>query len=309
MSLDAARRRATLRAMWRNRLGLFALMLVAFALGACTMCPSYRNPGGSWAQSSDHVRIHYRTAGSGEPTIVFVHGWCCNKLHFDDAMERLAPRHRVVALDLAGHGESDSNRRAWTIDAFAQDVKAVVDRLHLGPNERVVLVGHSMGAPVALAAAQLLPGKVAGVIAVDALHDVDRKLSEAEIDVMIAPYRQHFLETTDQLVRKFFFEPGSDPKLVDEVARSLAAANPEVAVPIMEQMFRWNIAELVEAAHVPVHCINASSTPTNVEHGRAHAPRFDVDLVEGVGHFVMLEAPDRFADLVESAITSFEASP
>ena len=54
--------------------------------------------------SPDGVRIAYDVTGEGEPTLVFVHGWCCDRSYWQPQVEYLSQQYRVVAIDLAGHG-------------------------------------------------------------------------------------------------------------------------------------------------------------------------------------------------------------
>jgi len=90
----------------------------------------------------DGVTIVYSAAGAGDTALVFVHGGMADRSFFGGQLDALASRYRVVAVDLAGHGESGRNRTKWGISAFAADVKAVVDAEHL---RRVVLFGNSLG--------------------------------------------------------------------------------------------------------------------------------------------------------------------
>ena len=94
------------------------------------------------AVSADGVQIRYEFRGKGEPTLIFVHGWCCDRSYWREQLPYFAEKHRVVAIDLAGHGESGLNRKAWTLDAFGDDVAAVAAKLSL---KQMVLIGHSVG--------------------------------------------------------------------------------------------------------------------------------------------------------------------
>src|SRR5438552_4042219 len=93
------------------------------------------------AVSADGVPIRYEAYGAGEPALVFVHGWALDRRLWAAQVASFAPHHRVVTLDLAGHGESGRLRTEWTMGAFAEDVCAVLDQASLGPS---VLIGHSM---------------------------------------------------------------------------------------------------------------------------------------------------------------------
>src|SRR3954466_8079218 len=116
------------------------------------------------AKSADGVPIHYEVQGRGEPALVFVHGWAIDGRYWDAQVPVFARTHRVVTLDLAGHGRSGRERKDWTVAAFGQDVRAVVEALKL---PRVVLIGHSMSGNVVLEAAKMMPECVVGIIPVD----------------------------------------------------------------------------------------------------------------------------------------------
>src|SRR5918994_764401 len=92
------------------------------------------------------------------PALVFVHGWSCDRSYWSRQLPHFAGRHNVVAIDLAGHGESGVGRQAWTMPAFGDDVVAAVEQLGL---ESTVLIGHSMGGDVIVDAALKLPDRVA----------------------------------------------------------------------------------------------------------------------------------------------------
>jgi len=118
------------------------------------------------AMSPDNVHIEYRVYGRGDPAVVLVHGWASDANYWSAQLEALKAHYTVVALNLAGHGASGNNRSDWSIANYAQDVAAVARQI---PNSRLVLVGHSMGAAVSLAATPLIGTRVIGVIAVEAL--------------------------------------------------------------------------------------------------------------------------------------------
>ena len=74
------------------------------------------------AISADGVPIHYKARGDGDIALVFVHGWCCNRSYWEKQLDHFAPHHRVVTIDLGGHGESGLKRESWSMAAFAGDV-------------------------------------------------------------------------------------------------------------------------------------------------------------------------------------------
>ena len=93
-------------------------------------------------KARDGVQIHYASGGNGSPALVFIHGWNCDRSYWSAQLPFFAARHQVVAIDLAGHGDSGINREEWSMANFGADVAVVAHALQL---EDIILVGHSMG--------------------------------------------------------------------------------------------------------------------------------------------------------------------
>jgi pimeloyl-ACP methyl ester carboxylesterase len=246
--------------------------------------------------SPDNVHIEYHVYGQGEPTVVLVHGWACDENYWHAQIDALKPHYTVVTLNLAGHGASGSNRTDWSMAHYAQDVAAVVQHL---PARQVVLVGHSMGADVALAATPLLGDRVIGVVAVEALRSVgERPLTAREIDRRLAPFSSDFIGETRNLVSSSLFEKGADPVLVQKVAYNMSLKSPAVAIPSMRSLLSMDLAALLPSIHVPVYAINSDIAPTDAVRIRKALPDFTLDVLDHTGHFLMLEDPARFNPLL-----------
>ena len=100
----------------------------------------------------------------GEPAVLALHGLASNARWWDLVALRLAPEHRVVAVDLRGHGESDRPDAGYDFETVAGDLRELTEQVHPGP---LVVAGHSWGASVALAFAAAYPDRTLGVICVD----------------------------------------------------------------------------------------------------------------------------------------------
>jgi pimeloyl-ACP methyl ester carboxylesterase len=246
--------------------------------------------------SPDNVHIEYRVYGQGEPAVLLVHGWACDENYWHAQLDALRAHYTVVTLNLAGHGASAANRTDWSMANYAQDVAAVAHQL---PNAHLVLVGHSMGAAVALAATPLLGDRVIGVIAVEALRSVgERPLTPREIERRVAPFSADFVGATRNLVSSSLFEPGADPALVQKVAYNMSLRPPAVAVPSLRALLAMDLAGLLPAIHVPVYAINSDLLPTDAARIRRSLPDFHLDVLDHTGHFLMLEDPARFNALL-----------
>jgi pimeloyl-ACP methyl ester carboxylesterase len=249
--------------------------------------------------SADGTPIRYHAEGEGEPAIVLVHCWTCDRHLWDGQLTRLARGRRVVTLDLAGHGESGQGRKAWTIEAFGDDVAAVADALKL---KRLVLVGHSMGGHVSLAAAQKLGDRVAGIVPVDTLLDFEARMAPAEIDAFAATLEKDYAAAAEAFVRQYLFAPSSPPAVVAAVVARTRAAPSAMAIAALRSTWSYDAAAAADRVKAPIRAINGDRYPTNVEANRRHAPGYQVTFITGVGHYPMLEAPERFGDLLEATL-------
>ncbi len=112
----------------------------------------------------DDVQIHHVIGGEGDP-VVLLHGWPRTWSEWRRVMPRLAERHRVIAPDLRGLGDSSQPDSGHDLLTLSGDVRGPVDHLGLGP---IRLVGHDLGGPVAYAYAARRPWDVERLAVVDA---------------------------------------------------------------------------------------------------------------------------------------------
>jgi len=91
----------------------------------------------------DGIRIHYVEWQGGEPTLLLVHGLSANARSFDLWAEILAPRHRLIAPDLRGRGDSDKPESPYGVEVHARDMELLLNALDI---DRVVYIGQSLGA-------------------------------------------------------------------------------------------------------------------------------------------------------------------
>ena len=77
----------------------------------------------------DGVGLAYEEAGRGEPPILLVHGWTCDHTYFAPQFEHFGRAHRTIAVDLRGHGESDTPEQDYTVAGFADDLAWLCEQL------------------------------------------------------------------------------------------------------------------------------------------------------------------------------------
>jgi pimeloyl-ACP methyl ester carboxylesterase len=246
--------------------------------------------------SADGVPIAYEVHGAGSPALVFVHGWSCDRSYWEGQLEPFARDFRVVAVDLAGHGDSGLGRETWTIEAFGGDVAAVVEGLGL---ERMILIGHSMGGHAIVEAARRLPGRVDGLVWIDAYKRLGTPRTPEQLEGMMAPLRADFVDGTCTFVRGMF-PSDADPPLVERVVADMSAAPPAVALEAVRSAWTYDPTVALTQLNLPVVAINPDDAPTDVESMERHGVR--VVLMSGVGHFLMMENPAGLNALLRGAI-------
>jgi pimeloyl-ACP methyl ester carboxylesterase len=291
------------------RLALSALALAV--LGACSrqapapaappVAPAAAHPaadpgtGPRLVMSPDGVHIEYRILGSGEPAVILVHGWASDANYWQEQFAALQAHYTVVAVNLAGHGGSGNNRSDWSIQNYAGDVAAVVKEV---PNQHLVLVGHAMGATVALAAVPLIGPRVTGIIAVEALRSVgEPPLAAQEVARRVAPFRGDFVGETRKLVSESLFRRDANRVLVQKVG-----------VASLQSLLSLDLGPLLPAIHVPVYAINSDLLPTDAARIRKSLPNFSLDVLPRSGHFLMLEDPARFNPLLLKDVAAIAAA-
>jgi len=286
MKTDCPRKLAT----W-----LTVFLLVGLA-GCVATTPKTEQQTTVTVKSVDGSPIVYGTRGQGEPVIVFIHCWTCNHTFWDAQIDYFSKQYQVVWLDLAGHGESGSRRQRYTMQAFGQDVAAAVNQVGA---HKVILVGHSMGGPVAVEAAKQLGDRAIGIVGVDTFYTpFEYPTSQEAIAAFVKPFETDFHGTSDKMVRSMF-TPQADPAAIEAIATKFSVANSEVGVSAMYELFDWNAHQApADLQRFSDTLYNINAAPT----GKEPPPNSHVVMVPGVGHFVAQVKPEAFNRALDSII-------
>ena len=167
----------------------------------------------------DGCSIHYLQWGEpGAPALLLVHGGAAHAHWWSFLAPQLARGHQVIALDLSGHGDS-GRRDAYPREMWAKEVMAVAE--HAGVTRPPVLVGHSMGGFVCIAAASLYGERLAGAVILDS--PVRRPDPEAEEGARGRAFRNpKVYATQEEALRHYRLvpeQPCENHYLIDHVAR------------------------------------------------------------------------------------------
>jgi pimeloyl-ACP methyl ester carboxylesterase len=249
------------------------------------------------AASVDGLHIYSASSGSGKATVVLVHGWTCDSSSWDAQVPVLASRYRVVTLDLPGHGRSDAPKDGkFSMDLFARAVEAV--RAEAGA-DKIVLVGHSMGAPVIRQYARLFPEHVAGLVAVDGPLDMRGFGEGFKLPSLEGP---DGLKAREGMIRGMF-TPNTPPALQEKILAMMLKAPEATAEGAMRSILDPDLRK-ADVTPMPALAIWAGTNQQipNPEETKKVLPHYSQTQVAGTGHFVMMEKPDEFNRLLTSFV-------
>jgi pimeloyl-ACP methyl ester carboxylesterase len=168
----------------------------------------------------DGIALAYEETGAGTPPVLLVHGWGCDHSFLAPQAEHFSRNHRVVSVDLRGHGASDAPRQEYTVARFADDLGFLCDRLDL---HEAVVVGHSMGGNIALELAARRPDLTAAVAIIDSVAFPPPALLEALRPLADALRGPGYVEALHAAVSPLFLpvdDPGRKARILTAMERT-----------------------------------------------------------------------------------------
>ena len=238
--------------------------------------------------------LAFDTAGEGDPHMLFLHGWCGDRSFFSPQFDHFSTSHRVVGVDLPGHGKSRAPT-ANTVEALAADVAALGRDLGLG---RGVMVGHSLGAMVGLALAQQAPALVSAVIMVDP-PPLSQEVWKGFAGELLPAFQGPDAAAARRKFVEQMFLPTDDAERRAQIVKSMCAAPNDVAIAMVEAMAAFDAVAVMRSCEVPMLVI-ASAVPTNGSAFLLEAnPAIMIGQTVGAGHFHQLEVPGQVNQMIE----------
>ena len=256
-----------------------------------------------YVTTSDGVRIAWDSAGVG-PDVVLVHGLTDDRSTWGAVADRLAQDHRIIRLDLRGHGESGDSDDYGAL-SMASDVAAVMAAASVA---QPVLIGHSLGGMVATAVAAQLP--------VRAVLNVDQPLRLSDFKAGLAMVESLLLGTDEEFSQGLaaIFDSMRSPGLTAEVQEMLdghrARARRDVVLGVWTMIFAATAAELdevVESLLPAIGCpyltlLGADPGSDYIDWSASLLPDSRVEVWPGEGHYLHLADVDRFVAVARSML-------
>ena len=263
----------------------------------------------------DAGALFYADHGSGDPPLVFVHGLACAHEDWRHQLGYFSPSHRVVSLDLRGHGRSAGCSSGFDIVSFGADVAALITALKLPP---ALLVGHSMGCRVVLECARVAPQRVAGLVLIDGSRFAATSADAARRATLNSMQASGYEALFERLFTQMF-TAASDPQTRDATLARAGRLARNVGLELVPQMAAWDagVAErALRSAKVPVTVLQSTHLDENRERVSLQAgenspwlelvqelvPQAEIHIIPGVGHFTMIEAAEQVNRHVEAML-------
>lgn len=268
-------------------------------------------------------RRAFRRCGEG-PTLLLLHGIGDSSAAWAPLMPRLGEHFDVVAPDLLGHGASDKPRADYSVAAYANGVRDLLDVLGV---ERATVVGHSLGGGVAAQTAYQYPHRVERLVLVST-GGVAREVSPA-LRLLSAPYAELTLPVTQlpgarivaqalaEVVKRTPLDIGRDAEELVRVFEGLPSGSARKSFTrTLRSVVDWR-GQVVTMLD---RCYLAEDMPTllvwgdrdgviPVRHGHKAAaamPASRLEVFRGAGHFPHHAEPDRFVDLLLDFVATTE---
>ena len=252
------------------------------------------------------VRLAYESAGVGDPAMIFVHGWSCDRSYFAQQFGYFASDHAVAAMDLRGHGDSswpDPAPGSYDIETLAEDVLAVIEAA--GFNSPVV-VGHSLGALVGLACA-VRPEAVRALLMIDPAPITNEAVKAYLRESFDAVNADHDRSWRTAFVNGMFLP--TDVAGRAAIIQRMPELSPGIAAAVIRAMGEFDGASALAKVNVPVLAIG-SAVPTNESADlRSVCPGITIGQTVGAGHFNQLEVPEQVNAMIEKFMAINHMSP
>ena len=254
------------------------------------------------------IRLRLLDFGGEGPPILILHGLAGRASEWSEVASALSRSHRVVALDLRGHGGSDKPEDLAR-RSFATDVVGVVEMLDLGP---VCLLGQSFGGDIALMVAASRPDLLSGLVVIEAAPDLDEE-TRAVIAAWFHSWPVTF-QSMDQ-ARSFFIEAELQhlDLWLDGLSPTDSGFEPDFRPTDMASILErekedfWHLLPDIKAPTLLITGERGLVAPSDVDRMLQTVPQARHELMQRAGHNVHLDDPTACSDLIEGFLDELES--
>jgi 3-oxoadipate enol-lactonase len=259
----------------------------------------------------DGLALFYHDEGQGEP-LLLIHGFPFSSEMYLPQRAELSPRFRIITPDLRGMGRSDieSNVETFSLDVYADDLVALLDRLGIG---QAIVGGMSMGGYIVFALLRRHPERVKGIILIDTKAAADTEEARANRYNMAEQARtEGSSAVVESMLPKMLTERTRKerPELVQFVQEMMLATSVDGIVAAQEAMAtRPDSMSMLPNINVPTLIIVGSEDPITpppvAEEMQRQIPHARLVVIEGAAHAANLERPEEVNRALEEWLMQF----
>lgn len=257
-----------------------------------------------WCSLTSGERLWYEEAGEGD-CLILLHGWSMSSDIWKFQLESLSRHFHVIAPDLRGHGRSDKCQSGYSFDAFAADVALLVEK---SGARRVVLLGWSMGAEIALLASRLLGEQLRGLVLVSgtpcfsARDGFPYALPKVEADGMALKVRRNAVRALEGFKSQMFaegeLETCAAADSIREMLAGLKCPDRDVALASLATLSDGDLRGMLHEVAVPALVVNGDMDRICLPEASAYLHANLCNSVHrqfsGCGHALFLSRKDEF---------------
>lgn len=238
------------------------------------------------------VALAYEDTETDLPPIVLVHGCGCDHRSLAAQAESFRKQHRVVSVDLRGHGESDAPQQDYTMAAFADDLAWFCTKLAL---VKPVMVGHSMGGNVVLEFAARYPEVPSSLVMIDSCIFPPRELLATLQPFAEALQGPNYLAAFQQLLSSMCLQ--TDERGLQLVS-SLQVPQHVLVSALSNHLTHYDATSAAVGCHVPTAYLGAGNPLVDLPHFQSLTPQLVIARTLGSGHFSPVEVPDQIHAMI-----------
>jgi pimeloyl-ACP methyl ester carboxylesterase len=243
------------------------------------------------------IALAYEDTNTVLPPLVLVHGCGLDHSSLTNQAVFFSRSHRVISVDLRGHGESDAPLQDYTMAAFADDLAWLCTELAL---VKPLVVGHSMGGNVALEFAARYPGLLSSIFMIDSVMFPPQAL----LDTLLSEFAEalagpHYLDAYRQLLL------GTCLPTDTQASQLIAAVNVPKHVlssALPKHTTNYDASRATTACHMPIAYIFSIMPFLDLARFQRLTPQLVYARTLGSGHFSPVEVPDQINAMIAQFI-------
>jgi pimeloyl-ACP methyl ester carboxylesterase len=251
------------------------------------------------------VNLNYVEQGTGDEVILFVHGWLSSARIWQDCLGLLPEKYHAFALDLRGFGKSERVQVSINLPQFAQDIREFARQLGLA---KFTYVGHSMGGATGLQFALDQPEMLKALVLVSTVPSHGAAMPPEMLAVTDIPLSKRDREEARGLVSLYFLARPPSPERVDEMVEDALSIDDEVYFASRDafRSINFDVESRLGEIKIPTLIVAGDqdvAMPANNSRRTAQGIEgSQLEILEGNGHALILESPERFVDLLTGFI-------